>query len=389
MNWETIPLGELAVERGGSVNPVKFQDETFDLFSIPAHDAGFHEVRNGREIGSSKKCIEPNDVLISKIVPHIRRVWIVPPKGENRQIASGEWIQYRDDRILPRFMRHFLLSDHFHHQFMRTVSGVGGSLLRASPKLVNRIIAPLPPLAEQKRIAAILDAADALRTKRRQTIEQLDTFLQSVFLDMFGDPVTNPKKWEVYKSGSLFKEKPRIGTVTPAKGKGLLVVRVGEVGQTQVAFEKCGRVSITDSEIEKYKLEIGDTVIARAIGSKNHLGKSSYFCGHKETIIIDSHVMRLRPDDQICNPIWFYSLLSSPFGKLLLQQSGGPTAVQFNINAKQASGIKIPLPPIALQKKFASLHSVYSEQKSRLQAHLTKLEELFASLQSSAFKGEL
>ena len=80
---------------------------------------------------------------------------------------------------------------------MRTVSGVGGSLLRARPAEVFKIQIPLPPLAEQKRIAGILDAADALRAKRREALAELDTLLQSTFLDMFGDPVTNPMGWEV------------------------------------------------------------------------------------------------------------------------------------------------------------------------------------------------
>ena len=74
---------------------------------------------------------------------------------------------------------------------MRTVSGVGGSLLRARPAEVFKIQIPLPPLAEQKRTAGILDAADALRAKRREALAQLDSLLQSTFLDMFGDPVTN------------------------------------------------------------------------------------------------------------------------------------------------------------------------------------------------------
>ena len=87
------------------------------------------EIVEGRNIGSSKKCIEPNDILLSKIVPHIRRCCVVPPKGKYRQIASGEWIQFRSDQLYSQYLKFFLISDTFHWQFMHTVSGVGGSLI--------------------------------------------------------------------------------------------------------------------------------------------------------------------------------------------------------------------------------------------------------------------
>ena len=122
-------LDEFMVKRGGSVDPSRFVNETFELFSIPAFDTGIPEIVEGRNIGSSKKCIEPNDILLSKIVPHIRRCCVVPPKRKYRQIASGEWIQFRSDQLYSQYLKFFLISDTFHWQFMHTVSGVGGSLI--------------------------------------------------------------------------------------------------------------------------------------------------------------------------------------------------------------------------------------------------------------------
>lgn len=211
-----VPLGEFAVARGGSVDPARFKDEEFDLYSIPAYDAGEPEVAKGSEIGSSKKVVQPGDVLLSRIVPHIRRVWVVGPNRGRRQIASGEWILYRGDKFDNGYLRHFLMADPFHQQFMRTVSGVGGSLLRARPSEVANINVPVPELAEQKRIAVILDKADAIRRKRQQAIELADQFLRAVFLDMFGDPVTNPKGWETRKLGSLVKV---VSGATPSKSR--------------------------------------------------------------------------------------------------------------------------------------------------------------------------
>ena len=389
MKWNMISTGDIALRKGGSVDPKKHQDEVFELYSIPAFDAGAPEVVAGSAIGSSKKAVQPNDVMISRIVPHIRRACVVGPAKGHRQIASGEWIIFRDERIWPKYLRWQLVGDVFHSAFMRTVSGVGGSLLRARPAEVFKVEIPLPPLAEQKRIAGILDAADALRAKRREALAQLDSLLQSTFLDMFGDPVTNPMRWTKVRSGELFLLPPKIGTITPAAGRGYLVVRVGEVGESRIAFERCGRVEISGKDFAKFRLERGDTVIARAIGSKNHLGKASFFADFDEATVIDSHVMRLRPDPIKCDGLWFYSLISSERGKALLQQTGGATAVQFNINAKQASSVQVALPPLDLQHHFAAIAESVEHQKAVQRAHLAELDTLFASLQSRAFRGDI
>ena len=175
----------LQAKKNGSIDPSKFLDETFELHSIPSHDKGNAEILTGREIGSSKQIVQENDVMISKIVPHIRRAMVVPKKGNFRQIASSEWIVFRSERIYPNYLKHLLISDFFNAQFMATVSGVGGSLLRARPTFVSKIKIPLPPLTEQKRIAQILDKADELRQKRQQSIDKLNELLQACFLKIF------------------------------------------------------------------------------------------------------------------------------------------------------------------------------------------------------------
>ncbi len=198
---------------------------------------------------------------------------------------------------------------------------------------------PFPPLDQQKRIAAVLGKADLLRHQRQESLDLTGRLLQSVFLDMFGDPVSNPKGWPTVKSASLFEEKPRLGTMKPAKDSGYLVVRVGEVGSEQVAFDRCGRVELAADELARFALRKGDTLLARAIGSRDQLGKCSYFSGHPETVVADSHVMRLRPDSSECDPYWLYFLLASPAGRKMLQAKGGATAVQFNINGTQANDL--------------------------------------------------
>ena len=301
-------------------------------------------------------------------------------------LATGEWliVRWSTEMVDSRFGNHWINAPDTRFRIRHLVKGI-----HLYPKDVARLQIPLPPLDEQKRIAGILDAADALRAKRREALAQLDTLLQSTFLDMFGDPVTNPMGWTKVRSGELFLLPPKIGTITPAAGRGYLVVRVGEVGESRIAFERCGRVEISEKDFAKFRLERGDTVIARAIGTKNLLGKASFFADFDEATVIDSHVMRLRPDPIKCDGLWFYSLISSDRGKVLLQQTGGATAVQFNINAKQASSMQVALPPLDLQHRFAAIVESVEQQKLSQRAHLAELDTLFASLQSRAFQGDL
>ncbi|MDD5204854.1 MAG: hypothetical protein PHS17_05510, partial [Desulfobacterales bacterium] len=140
----TISLGEILASKLGSIDPSKFPNEIFDLYSVPAFDSGQPEVIEGRKIGSAKQIVQPGDVLLSKIVPHIRRAWIVGGIRGRRLIASGEWIVFRGKTFHPQYLRHLIISDQFHVQFMATVAGVGVSLLRARPAQVADIIITLP-----------------------------------------------------------------------------------------------------------------------------------------------------------------------------------------------------------------------------------------------------
>lgn len=389
MKWETRELGEFAVVRGGSVNPAKHPEEVFDLLSIPAFDAGIVDVRQGKEIGSSKKCVEPNDVLISKIVPHIRRCWVVPEKSEHRQIASGEWIQFRSADLLPDFMRHFLVSDPFHSRFMQTISGVGGSLLRARPAEVFKIQIPLPPLAEQKRIAGILDAADALRAKRRESLAQLDTLLQSTFLDMFGDPVTNPMGWDQTTIGSelnilggyAFKS-------ADFEDAGLPIIRISNLNGKSIDLTNCARVPANKiGKGERFKLQCSDILIAMSGATTGKLGIVTEEI--EETLYLNQRVgaFRVDPDGNILQSFLFQLLASDFYQRHVQNLAGG--AAQPNISGKQLESARIPLPPLPLQQRFAAIVKKIEAQKARCRAHLAELDALFASLQSRAFQGEL
>ena len=387
MKWPTGALESIAILDRQSLHPSEAEAATpyLGLEHLDG-DGGINCVQTvgSAALKSNKFQVSDRHVLFGKLRPYLRK------------IARPEFSGVCSTDIIPILPRDGVSRDYLFY-FLRTPDTVnlatsrcsGVNLPRLSPKQLASFQVPLPPLAEQKRIAGILDGADALRAKRREALAQLDTLLQSTFLDMFGDPVTNPMGWTKVRSGELFLRPPKIGTITPATSQGYLVVRVGEVGESRIAFERCKRVELSEKDFAKFRLERGDTVIARAIGSKTHLGKASFFAGFDEATVIDSHVMRLRPDPIKCDALWFYSLISSDRGKTLLQQTGGATAVQFNINAKQASSMQVALPPLDLQRGFAAIVESVERQKALQRVYLAELDTLFASLQSRAFRGDL
>lgn len=388
MTPQLIEAGELMARRNGSVDPVKFPDEEFELHSIPAFDTGRPEVLRGREIGSTKQIVQPNDVMISKIVPHIRRSSVVGPMSSRRQIASGEWIVFRSDLVFPHYLRHLLVSDQFNAKFMSTVSGVGGSLLRARPAEVAKIKIPLPSIPEQRRIAAILDKADALRAKRREAIAKLDQLLQSVFLDMFGDPVTNPKGWPKAALASLTS---KMGSGATPKGgdssyheEGISFIRSlnvhdGEFRYKNLAFIDDGQAQ----RLSGVAVKSGDVLL-------NITGASvARVCRVPDDVLparVNQHVAIIRCSAGLSSAFLEHVLMSTSMKNALLRTAGAG-ATREAITKKQIEELQVPVPPIADQERFAALVQRIIEQGRLAERHLKRQENLFVSLQTQAFSG--
>lgn len=255
----------------------------------------------------------------------------------------------------------------------------------------ERILIPFPSLLEeQKRIAAILEKADRLRRLRRYALDLSDTYLQTVFLEMFGDPVTNPKNWEVKLLGDMLAITPHIGTITPAREVGRqLCVRVGEVGEWHINLAQCKYVSLNDQEFKRFSLLPDDIVLARAIGSESHLGKLSIMGKTTTPVVFDSHIMRVRPDRSQLLAFFLARWLKTDGGRARFMQQARRTSVQFNINSEQIEAIKIPVPPLPLQQNFVQIIETHLRLQAQQREAARQAEHLFQTLLHQAFQGEL
>ena len=259
-------------------------------------------------------------------------------------------------------------------------------------KFLKETQIPLPPLAEQKRIAGILDATDALRAKRREALAELDTLLQSTFLDMFGDPVTNPMGWEVKPLNELLGGKFINGAYYPKdaySSVGTRMVHMANAFYGVVNPNEVKRVDAPLADIEKYGLLPTDILVSRR--SLNYEG-SARPCLIPETdepLIFESSLIRVRPDQERVLTIYlFYYLLNDRARAKYVFPLVTRSTIS-GINQSNLMKVKVVLPPLGLQQRFATIVESVEQQKARQRAHLAELDTLFASLQSRAFRGDL
>ena len=158
-NWIWARINDINFFQSNTENPMLEgnKNRTYELYSVPCFEAKYPEIVKGTEIGSTKVLVNKGDVLISKINPHLNRVWCVPQFTEHRMIASSEWIIIRNPEINQSYLVYVLQSGYFLDKMLSNTSGVGGSLTRAKLYEVKKYEIPLPPLAEQSRIVTKIE----------------------------------------------------------------------------------------------------------------------------------------------------------------------------------------------------------------------------------------
>lgn len=250
---------------------------------------------------------------------------------------------------------------------------------------------PLPSLAEQRRIAAILDKADAVRRKRQQTLNLADQFLRSAFLDLFGDPVTNPKGWPVKKLGEFADIRSGV-----TKGRKLGEVETVLVPYMRVANVQDGKLDLLDikeieirtDELEKYRLHAGDLLLTEG-GDPDKLGRGAVWTGLIEPCVHQNHIFSVRVDKCVADPQYLSAQIGSEYGKRHFLRLGKQTTGIATINKTQLRGFPALLPPIQLQRQYALVVTQFEESLRRLSRTLDTHDDLLRSLTQRAFRGEL
>jgi type I restriction enzyme S subunit len=326
------------------------------------------------------------DVLLT-IVGTIGRAAVleeVRPLVFQRSVAV---IRPREDFLHPRFLYHVSQIQIFQAQLSRASnqSSQAGVYLGRLKKL--RI--PLPPLPEQRRIVDILDKAEALRAKRRAALAQLDSVTQSIFLDMFGDPATNPKRWPRAVLGDVIFSASDGPHVSPAytedRENGIPFLSTRHVRAGELSWNDLKFIMSEDAEVQwrKCRPEIGDVLYTK--GGTTGLAAT---VKTDRPFAVWVHIALLKPDPAKVESVWLENMLNSDF---CYRQSQVLTHGIANRDLGLTRMVKIKLyrPPLQEQQRFVRRADAAAHLKARQRAALAELDALFVSLQHRAFHGEL
>lgn len=265
--------------------------------------------------------------------------------------------------------------------------GNGATFKEVSKAVVAKVEIPLPPIDEQRRIAAILDHADALRAKRREALARLDELTQSIFIDMFGDPATNPKNLEFVTIGDLL-ESAQYGTSEKSGADGrFAVLRMNNITyQGQMDLADLKYTDLPDEKVDRFTVRAGDVLFNRT-NSPELVGKTAVYRGERP-MAFAGYLVRLRVSDGN-SPEYISAFLNSRYGKSVLRGMCKSIVGMANINAREVQSIRIPKASPSAQREFEQRVALVESSKTGHRNALAELDALFASLQSRAFRGEL
>lgn len=347
--------------------------------------SGYNRVIGSNAPSRARQLIRAEDILVSTVRPNLNGVAKVPVELHDATASTGFCVLRAKPEMLDAdYLFNWVKSGSFVREMIKHSTGANYPAVGDRTVRNSEIPIPFkngkPDLAEQKRIAAILDKADGIRRKRREALQLADDFLRSCFLDMFGDPVTNPKRWPREPLGVITSiDAPMVDPRLEAYqsllhyGPDRIEKCTGKLLPAQTALED-GLIS------GKFLCQPGEVLYSKI---RPNLNKVALV---KEKCLCSADVYPVKPIDGVLTKEYLWLLLSSDafldFVAGFSRRANIP-----KLNRKQFAAYEAPVPPFKLQQAFSKKVEVLGEIKSKLmegQEH-----DLFASLQQRAFKGEL
>ena len=383
-----LTVADINQYSGTTINPLDNPGEVYELYSVPSFDSQCPEIIKGSEIGSSKITVEDGDVLVCKINPRINRVWVVKHHTDHPLLASSEWIVVRNSKMDSNYLKWYFSSPTFRNLLVSQVAGIGGSLTRAQPKQVAKYPVPIVDIYEQRRIAAVLDKVSGLIAKRREQLDKLDELVKARFVEMFGDPVSNPKGWNIVELSHCLEGidngKSLVCDTRPRQGHwpAILKLSAATYGYYQ---PKENKAMLNENEfVNSAAVQTGDLLFTRK-NTPELVGMCAYVYETPDKLMMPDLIFRLNTNET-CNKIFLWKLINHElFRENIKAISSGSAKSMSNISKERLLELKIILPPIGLQRKFADFVRQTDKSKLTIQQSLDKLEVLKKALMQQYF----
>ncbi len=385
--WPEVRLGDVAtIERSGIAPEAIASGTTYVGLENMTSDGRFegHGPVDAGELASQKFRFSADHVLYGKLRPYLAKIATPSFSG----VCSTDILPIRpsgklDKRFLFRFLRQ-------PSQVAKAASlATGANLPRLSPKVLADIPMLLPPVGEQRRIAAILDAADELRAKRRKSLALLDSLAEAIFLDMFGDPVENPREFEKRTLVELSQRVTK-GTTPTSVGLsfsdgGVPFLRAQDLYEEQVDVTRVDRFvsPATHRSLARSVVEPRDVLLSIA----GTIGRCAVVPDGAPEMNCNQAVAIIRVGDEL-RPLYLSTWLRT--GDAIRQISGAMvTATIANLSLGQIGRLRLPVPPLNIQDEYERCLNQVRTLRRRMLAGGSAADGLFASLQHRAFRGEL
>jgi type I restriction enzyme S subunit len=384
--WEKVRLGDvIEILSGYAFDSKKFNDkEGVPIIRIRDIKRSFSETFYSGEY-DQKYLINRGDVLIGMDGEFNISEWLGEPALLNQRVCKIN--SYKSELIERKYLLHFLPLELKYIEDKTAFVTVK----HLSVNDIKEILIPLPPLPIQKRIAEILDTADALRRKDEALLKKYDELAQAIFIDMFGDPVKNEKGWEeniIKNIASKEKHSIKAGPFGSSLKKEFYITTGYKIyGQEQVIADDftIGDYYIDEErylQLKSCTIKEGDILIS-LVGT---YGKISVVPQDFEEGIINPRLMKITLNRNLFEPYFFKYLLQTKemYNRISLFSRGGTMDI---VNVGIISDVKIIVPPIVLQKKFVERLKLLSIQRELIPNNVST--NLFNSLLQKAFNGEL
>jgi len=388
--YPLVRLGDLTLTIT-TWNPVA--SNSYDLFSYIDISSVSRETKKIENIAKifpqeapsrARQIVKEKDVLVSTVRPNLNAVAYISQEFDCATASTGFTVlRCKETKIDSKYLYYWVRSSPFIDDMTR--KSTGASYPAISDKIVKESKIPLPPIAEQKRIAAIFDKADAIRRKRQEAIKLTEELGRSLFLDMFGDPVTNPKGWEL---ASLSKFGEIVTGNTPPRadlenyGDDIEWIKSDNI-TTPYHFLTQASESLSKQGKEKGRIvPEGSILVCCIAGSKSSIGKAAI--AHRE-VAFNQQINAIIPNENTDT----YFLYSHFWVSQNLVQEKSTDSMKGLVSKSKFSSIKFLRPPIKKQLEFREKFLRFIKINKRMEKHLMESENIFNSLLQRAFKGEI
>ena len=396
--WKVDRLGKvfLLIRNGANIKQGKQQGgypitriETIANSRIDINKVGYAGIY---ELGKySDYLLEEGDILMSHInsEKHLGKTAIYE-NCELNMIHGMNLLCLRSNKkfILPKYVYYYFNSVKFKMQLPKIIKkSVNQASFSINDLKYLKVI--IPPLETQNEIVQALEKAEDALKKKREAIRLLDELVKSRFIEMFGDPVKNPKGWKIKQLKEIILLMNNGLARRGNDNNGNIVLRLIELQNGYIDYNSPNRIKLSEDEQKRYLLKDGDFLFARVNGNPNNVGRCAYYKEIGEPVYHNDHIIRVRLDTNIVNNDYVSILLNNSYGKLQMKNKLKTSAGQYTINQTGISEIKITVPPIQLQNQFADFVKQADKLKFEMEKSLKKLEDNFNSLMQRAFNGEL